>query len=89
VGSRAGFNGMDGASVLLGRHGWSIGAVPGVCSQAVMLASRQGPARRLPAQDWDIDVLPPSETAFSSGSHVYRCVAHDLVREPRTSQFRR
>jgi Protein kinase domain len=59
-----------------------------VCSQAVMLASRQGPARRLPAPDWDIGVLPPSETAFDSGSHVYRCLARDIVHEPRTSQFR-
>src|SRR5262249_36148746 len=33
-------------------------AVRRVCSQAVMLASRQGAARRLPAQDWDIEVLP-------------------------------
>jgi hypothetical protein len=64
-------------------------AVRRVCSQAVMLASRQGAARRLPAQDWDIDVLPPSEAAFGSGSHVYRCLAHEIGREPRTSQFRR
>jgi hypothetical protein len=45
--------------------------------------------RRLPAQDWDIEVLPPSEAAFGSGSHVYRCLAHEVGREPRTSQFRR
>jgi hypothetical protein len=64
-------------------------AVRRVCSQAVMLASRQGAARRLPAQAWDIDVLPPSEAAFASGSHVYRCLAHEIGPEPRTSQFRR
>src|SRR5690349_20631198 len=29
------------------------------------------------------------EAAFSSGSHGSRCLAHDIVREPRTSQFRR
>jgi len=63
--------------------------VRGVCSQAVMLASRQGPARRLPAPDWDIAVLPPSETAFSSGSHVYRCLASEIGHQPGTSQFRR
>ena len=60
-----------------------------VCSQAVMLASRQGQARHLLAKDWLIGVLPPSEAAFDSGSRVYRCLAHDIVHEPRTSQFRR
>ena len=60
-----------------------------VCSEAVMLASRQGPARRLPAPDWDIQVLPPSEAAFNSGSRVYRCLANEIGHEPATSQFRR
>ncbi len=60
-----------------------------VCSQTVMLASRQGQARRLPAADWDIQVLPPSEAALDSGSHVYRCLAHDIVHVPRAPQFRR
>ena len=60
-----------------------------VCSEAVMLASRQGPARRLPASDWDIQVLPPSEAAFNSGSRVYRCLANEIGHEPATSQFRR
>ena len=60
-----------------------------VCSQAVMLASRQGQARRLPAPDWDIAVLPPSEAAFGSGSHVYRCLADEIGHQPQVSQFRR
>ena len=60
-----------------------------VCSQAVMLASRQGQARRLPARDWRIDVLPPSEAAFGRGSRVYRCVANETGHQPRMSQFRR
>ena len=60
-----------------------------VCSEAVMLASRQGPARRDPAPDWDIQVLPPSEAAYDSGSRVYRCLANEIGHEPRTSQFRR
>ena len=64
-------------------------AVRKVCSQAVMLASRQGQARHLPAPDWDIAVLPPSEIAFDSGSHVYRCLASEIGHQPRTSQFRR
>jgi hypothetical protein len=60
-----------------------------VCSQAVMLASRQGQARRLSARDWRIDVLPPSEAAFGRGSRVYRCVANETGHQPRMSQFRR
>jgi hypothetical protein len=60
-----------------------------VCSGAVMLASRQGPARRLPLADWEIQVLPPSEAAFDSGSRVYRCLADEIGHQPSTSQFRR
>ena len=60
-----------------------------VCSQGVMLASRQGQARRLPAPDWEITVLPPSEAAFDGGSHVYRCLASEIGHQPGTSQFRR
>ncbi len=60
-----------------------------VCSEAVLLASRQGPARRLPAPAWDIQVLPPSEAAYDSGSRVYRCLANEIGHEPGTSQFRR
>ena len=60
-----------------------------VCSEAVMLATRQGRARRLPPPDWDIQVLPPSEAAFDSGSRVYRCLANEIGHEPATSQFGR
>ena len=60
-----------------------------VCSGAVMLASRQGLARRLPLADWEIQVLPPSETAFDSGSRVYRCLADEIGHQPSTPQFHR
>jgi hypothetical protein len=60
-----------------------------ICSQAVMLASRQGQARRVPAPGWEIEVLPPSQAAFDSGSHVYRCLARPVGHQPSTSQFRR
>ena len=60
-----------------------------VCSERVMLASRHGLARRLPARDWDIEVLPPTEAAFDSGSHVYRCIANKIGHQPSTSQFGR
>ena len=60
-----------------------------VCSRAVMLASRRGQARRLPARDWRINILPPSEAAFTSGTRVYRCLANEIGQQPRVSQFGR
>jgi hypothetical protein len=64
-------------------------AVRTVCSETVMLASRRGQARRLPARDWRINVLPPSEAAFDSGTRVYRCLANEIGQQPRMSQFGR
>jgi hypothetical protein len=58
-----------------------------VCSPAVMLAARQGRARLLPAADWEIQVLPPSEAAFDSGSRAYRCVATEIGHQPGVTQF--
>jgi Protein kinase domain len=62
-------------------------AVRKVCSQAVMLASRQGRARLRPAADWEIQVLPPSEAAFDSGARAYRCVATEIGHQPGVPQF--
>ena len=64
-------------------------AVRTVCSETVMLASRRGQARHLPARDWRINVLPPSEAAFTSGTRVYRCLANEIGQQPRVSQFGR
>ena len=64
-------------------------AVRTVCSETVMLASRRGQARRLPTRDWRINVLPPSEAAFGSGTRVYRCLANEIGQQPRVSQFGR
>jgi serine/threonine protein kinase len=65
-------------------------AVRAVCSTPVLLASRRGQARQIPASGWDIEVLPPDEAAFNSGARAYRCVAHSLSRtDPTTSQFGR
>jgi len=60
-----------------------------VCSQAVMLASRHGQARRLPAADWEIQVLPPSEATYDSGARAYRCLATQIGHQPAVSQFGR
>ncbi len=63
-------------------------AVRAVCSVPVLLRSRQGRARRIPASGWDIEVLPPDEAAFSSGARAYRCVANILGgTDPTTSQL--
>ena len=49
--------------------------VNAVCSMPVLLRSRGGAARRIPAKRWVIQVLPPDESAFDSGARAYRCVA--------------
>jgi serine/threonine protein kinase len=62
--------------------------VRAVCSMSVLLRSRLGPARRIPRQSWEIDVLPPDETAYDSGARAYRCVAHLLTGSgPASAQF--
>jgi tRNA A-37 threonylcarbamoyl transferase component Bud32 len=63
--------------------------VRAVCSLPVLLASRRVDARRIPASSWQIEVLPPTEAAFDSGTRTYRCVADVTGSQPSTSQFRR
>jgi hypothetical protein len=62
--------------------------VRAVCSLPVLMRSRQ-PHARLPAAAWQVDVLPPTQAAFDSGTRTYRCVAAVIGKQPRTSQFRR
>jgi hypothetical protein len=50
---------------------------------------RRGRALLTPLSAWRVDVLPPSEAAFNSGTRTYRCVANVRERQPRTSLFRR
>jgi hypothetical protein len=63
--------------------------VDAVCSMRVLLASRRGRALRIPVSAWRVDVLPPSQAAFYSGTRTYRCVANLIDRQPRTSLFHR
>ncbi len=59
-----------------------------VCSQSVLLRSRRGQGLRIPASGWEIDVLPPDETAFDDGARAYRCIATPAGDStPRTSMF--
>ena len=59
-----------------------------VCSMRVLLRSRRGPALRIPAGSWEIQVLPPDEAAFDSGARAYRCLATRIdVPDATTSQF--
>jgi tRNA A-37 threonylcarbamoyl transferase component Bud32 len=50
-------------------------AVRALCSLPVLLRSRLGRARRIPRRDWEIQVMPPDETAYYSGVRAYRCIA--------------
>jgi hypothetical protein len=62
--------------------------VRAVCSTRVLLASRRGAARQLPAGSWQITVLPPDEAAFDGGARAYRCLAGRASgAEASTSQF--
>jgi protein kinase-like protein len=63
--------------------------VSAVCSMRILLASRRGRALRIPVSAWRVDVLPPTEAAFDSGTRTYRCVANVNTRQPRTSLFSR
>jgi hypothetical protein len=54
----------------------------------VLLKSRSGAARQVPKRSWEIEVMPPDETAFNSGARAYRCLASWYrTRKARTSQF--
>ena len=65
-------------------------AVRAVCSASVLLRSRAGAARKIPAASWEIDVVPPDEAAYDSGARAYRCLAHVLTGpDPARSQFLR
>jgi hypothetical protein len=71
------------AGTVAGNH-----TVRAVCSTRVLLASRRGAARQLPAGSWQITVLPPDEAAFDGGVRAYRCLAHrSSGPDPSTSQF--
>ena len=64
--------------------------VRAVCSASVLLRSRAGAARKIPAASWEIDVVPPDEAAYDSGARAYRCLAHVLTGpDPARSQFLR
>jgi hypothetical protein len=51
--------------------------------------SRRVDARRIPASSWQIEVLPPIEAAYDSGTRTYCCVADVTGSQPSTSEFRR
>jgi len=63
--------------------------VRAVCSMPVLLASRRATARQIPARSWQIEVMPPTEAAFDSGTRTFRCVAGVVGTQSSTSQFRR
>jgi serine/threonine protein kinase len=57
-----------------------------VCSTRIL---RQSLLRKLPARNWMIQVLPPSEAAFDTGARAYRCIAYEYGNQPSAPQFRR
>src|SRR5262249_9605033 len=62
--------------------------VSAVCSIRVLLASRRGAARQLPAGTWQITVLPPDAATFNAPARAYRCLAaRSNGAESGTSEF--
>jgi hypothetical protein len=62
-------------------------AVHAVCSPQVLLRSRAGQARQIPASRWMIQVVPPDEEAYNTGVRTYRCFASLGLDRAQTSQF--
>jgi hypothetical protein len=59
-----------------------------VCSRTVLLGSRRGAGLRPAQSRWDIEVLPPTQSAFGQGDRVYRCLATLGLDGLRGSSFR-
>ncbi|GII02010.1 serine/threonine-protein kinase [Planobispora takensis] len=59
-----------------------------VCSARIMLASRTGDARAIPAGKWRSTVLPPSKAQFDGGDRTYRCLGGVAGSEEAGSVFR-
>ncbi|MBG0830372.1 protein kinase [Planomonospora sp. ID67723] len=56
-------------------------AIKKLCSNQVMLASRYGDARAVPASKWLSEVLPPSKEQFDDGARTYRCIGRIVQTE--------
>jgi hypothetical protein len=62
--------------------------VSAVCSQAVLLRSRNVRGRLAAPGQWIIQVAPPDEEAYNTGVRTYRCLARSAgLNGVRTSQF--
>lgn len=62
--------------------------VRAVCSQAVLLRSRNVRGRLVAPGQWMIQVAPPDEEAYNTGVRTYRCLAGPgSYNGARTSQF--
>ena len=48
--------------------------VKALCSQKVMAASMAPEGRRV-AEEWSVDIIPPSAAEWADGLRVFRCVA--------------
>ena len=62
--------------------------VRAVCSDQVLLRSRNLRGRLVPPAKWIIQVAPPDEAAYNTGVRTYRCLARGADDDgTRTSQF--
>lgn len=61
--------------------------VRALCSAKVLLASRTGAALRVPEKTWQIQVMPPDETAYNDGVRTVRCLAGYTYNALKSAQF--
>lgn len=61
--------------------------VQAICSAKVMLASRAGAALRLSQSGWTIQVMPPDEAAYNTGTRTFRCLARRALDALKSSEF--
>ncbi len=61
--------------------------VRALCSAKVLLASRTGAALLVPKGTWQIQVMPPDETAYNDGVRTVRCLAGLTYNALKSAQF--
>ncbi|MEV5414354.1 serine/threonine-protein kinase [Thermopolyspora sp. NPDC052614] len=59
-----------------------------LCTRQVLLASRVGRARQVPAEKWHLALVPPSQEAFGRGVRTFRCLGAILGEDSPGTLFR-
>ncbi|WP_228647096.1 serine/threonine-protein kinase [Microtetraspora sp. AC03309] len=60
-----------------------------LCSKYVLLLSRRGASAKIPANKWQVTVLPPSAAKYAAGMRSYRCLGRLYGNDTSGSRFAR